>query len=105
MSFTISAFSRAVSWMSEGSSVTGLGAAVLVTGSAGASLERVGLTAGAGDWGGYNVGDDIVMVREQQVDSNGYQTALAPTGGRDVVARCSFAGYTGVWVDGLTRAG
>ena len=102
MSFNISTFSPAVSWMLEGGPVTGLGAAVLVTGSAGSTFDRVGFAVGAGDWGGYNVGNDIVITGRQQVDSNGYPTALAPTGGCDSVARCSLAGYPGIWVDGLT---
>ena len=114
MSVDITSDSPAASWNDQfwdAPSADSLEAVFLVTGSASASFDKVGVTASANDANGadgYNAHAAIYVSGTQQNWPASSEYAGAPevwptTGGSDRVTRCSFTGDFGVWAWGLTR--
>ena len=105
MSVDILSASPAASWNDywTGGPADSLEAVFLVTGSASATFDRVGVTAGTGNDGdGYNAQAAIYITGAQQNGQYDFPDAWPRTGGNDSVTRCSFSGDFGVWAWGLS---
>jgi len=78
---------------------------VLVIGNPDASsaFRHVSITAGAGNDGGLNADEDLMITGHASHDLNGNPTSFPAIHGSESVCDCSFVGHDGLQVNGLTN--
>jgi len=103
MSLHITAFSPVDAASNGGSDF--LQAIVVVIGKphASSAFDRVSITAGAGNDGGLNADEDLIITGYAPTDQNGNPTSFPAIHGCQSVSDCSFVGHDGIQVQGLTN--
>jgi len=102
MSFHITAFSPVDAASNGGSDFLQGIVAVIGDSHASSAFHRVSISAGAGNDGGLNADEDIIITGYAPSDQNGNPTSFPAIHGSQCVCDCSLAGHDGIQVQGLT---